>query len=102
MSRKPLLPYRTVDEIAEILATDKPKRQPARTVRRASSPRKLGAAGAKNASIVDGRKIMRRAFDLIRHDPSQIILKGKIVEAMGGRAPVTDNLLAEAREIISP
>lgn len=93
MTREPLTPYRTIDEVADLVSGYRP---PTSNSRPTFRPRKkIGRVGAKNADIIECRKLLRRAFGLIRNNPTEITLKRKIVEAMGGRTGVTDELLSE-------
>lgn len=47
------------------------------------------------------RVIIKLAFDLIRCDPKQKKMVNALARALGGSAPVTDELLAAAHQIIA-
>lgn len=56
---------------------------------------------ARRDLILANRKIIRRAFDLIRYDPNEHLLVDNLAGALGGRLEVTRSLLATAHQIIA-
>jgi hypothetical protein len=71
---------------------------------RAASPRGIGRQRRKTVrhreELLTQRRLLRRAFDIIRRDPAQRDLVGNLARALGGSAPVTDALLDSAQQII--
>jgi|SRR4051812_33572343 hypothetical protein len=47
------------------------------------------------------RAIIRRAFDLIRNDPTQKSTVNDLARALGGSAPVTDEIMISAKHVIA-
>lgn len=86
------LPYRTLDEVVEILAGYRPARQH-------REPRPVSVT--RRMAIVADRKTIRSAFDIVRRDPSEQNLRKRLVDALAGRAQITDTLLDTARTIIA-
>lgn len=67
-------------------------------------PRRTGeSANAKRQRIiVENRKIVRAAFDLIRRDPTEKATVDMFARALGGvRGTITDTILDSARQIIA-
>lgn len=66
---------------------------------RALTDRNMMPPGERNRQIVERRKIVRAAFDVVRHDPTRASDKASFLEALAGRKPITDELIHEARTI---
>jgi hypothetical protein len=55
----------------------------------------------KNLAIRKNRKLLRAAYDLIRHNPAEQALRSNLAHALGGSAPVTPTLLDTAQQIVT-
>jgi hypothetical protein len=51
--------------------------------------------------IPDKRRLIRTAFDLVRHDPTETAIKRNFSLALGGKMKITETLLDSAQRIIS-
>lgn len=47
------------------------------------------------------RQLIRAAFDLIRDDPAETVVKQNLSRALGGKMKITETLLDSAQRIIS-
>jgi len=61
---------------------------------RAITDRNMMTPGERNREIVERRKVVRAAFDAVRHDPSKKDVKASLLDALAGRTEITDALVA--------
>lgn len=59
------------------------------------------AADLPRHTIVENRKIVRLAFDLVRHDPAEKATAMTFSGVLGGRIEMTDSILESARQVIA-
>lgn len=64
------------------------------------TPKGKGAAALRNANIRRERKIIKAAFDRIRHDKSESMTVGMFSRVLGGKLPTTDSVLDTAIAIL--
>jgi uncharacterized protein (DUF2384 family) len=87
-------PYLTLDQVVDKLAGFRPTTND----RRRSGHRSKVPA---QTEIVQNRRIVRRAFDIVRHDAERADVKTRFLDGLCGRQPIDDLMLVEAKEIIS-
>lgn len=56
----------------------------------------LRAARVSQNKISSARPVIRKAFDLIRYNPEQRVLRRRFLDFLGGKSSLTDELLADA------
>lgn len=88
MTRQPLTPYRTIDEVADILAGYRPPRNTERKSKLASE--------AEYDRRIAKRKLIRAAFDVVRNDPTRAEERAIFLSALAGHAEITDELMDKA------
>jgi hypothetical protein len=93
--RQPLTPYRTLDEVVDILA-----KNPYRPERRSRHKRGCSPKARLAAERIENRKLLRRAFDTVRRDPFQVELKRRLSAALGGGTAINEKLLNNAAAIL--
>lgn len=62
--------------------------------------RRRSAVTQRNEEILARRKLIRAAFDIVRHDPKEKTTSSMLARALGGSLPVTETILETARIII--
>jgi hypothetical protein len=55
----------------------------------------------RRARLLEQRKLIRRAFDLIRWDPAEKAMVNTLAGALSGRLPLTSSVLESAEQIIA-
>lgn len=71
-------------------------RAPRFTHRKGGSP-----AAKRRRQTVENRRAIRRAFDIVRHDPTEKAVRDRLLGALAGRVEITDTFMEMARQIIS-
>lgn len=70
----------------------------------ASSPQRRGRlkveTTARRNRILEQRRRIRQAFDLIRHDPAELQTVNMLAKALGGSLPVSGSVLDTVETII--
>ena len=84
----------SLDQILETLAFD--KIEPTITTRR----RRSLEHGRRQEILVKKRRLVRRAFDVVRHSETEKPAMRRLLDVLSGRAPMTDNVLDLATSII--
>lgn len=100
---KPLLPYRSIDEVHELLFPPEPVRNLSLRPKKKTEYRHVrdarGMVGLRNAAIQERRALIRRAFDVVRYDPSRQEAKTALLSALAGN--YTEEIDALARSILA-
>lgn len=72
----------------------------------AEAPIKLRAKRGESASatanrvVLENRRLLRKAYDLVWHDANEQAFVTRIAMALSGRAPATNALLDKARQTV--
>jgi len=70
--------------------------------RRASRSEVMARHKARQQEIVERRKLVRQAFDLIRYDPAEKATVNTLARALGGvRGSITPSIMDTARQILA-
>lgn len=88
-------PYRTVDDIFERLTV-----RAAPRTSRPSPPKWRRRRVSRRTAVVDERRLIRKAFDIVRYDQRRRGLKERFLDVLGGRAVAFEDLLQAARAVI--
>ena len=56
---------------------------------------------AHQQEVIRRRKIVRRAFDLVRYDSRHVVSRGRLLAALGGRSEMSEGIVGLAERLLS-